>query len=163
MRSFWVQLYEGQDRIEVNLSLLKKFCEAIIRLLPRNDLGEQQVVLSKLDVTRDLRGSLIGGDDWRSLHQKLRQALELEFAMAFTDNGNSTDTCFQYITKILDGEQRIRVKFYWKSFALLTMESVQKPLGMNSNGLFRPQIRMGRALKESRNEGLTRIEITYTV
>ena len=33
---------------------------------------------------------------------------------------------------------------------------------MNTNGLFFPSVRMGRALSESRQEGLSRIEITYT-
>ena len=35
-------------------------------------------------------------------------------------------------------------------------------LGMNTNGLYYPTVRMGRALSESRNEGQSRIEITYT-
>ena len=33
---------------------------------------------------------------------------------------------------------------------------------MNTGGLFFPSVRMGRALSESREEGLSRVEITYT-
>ena len=41
-------------------------------------------------------------------------------------------------------------------------ESVQKSLGMNTKAMFYPGIRMGKALRESKDEGLFRIEITYT-
>ena len=34
---------------------------------------------------------------------------------------------------------------------------------MNTKGLFFPSVRMGRALIESREVGLSRVEITYTV
>ena len=37
-----------------------------------------------------------------------------------------------------------------------------KSLGMNSKGLYYPSVRMGQALKESKDVGLSRIEITYT-
>ena len=36
-----------------------------------------------------------------------------------------------------------------------------KQLGMNMRGLFYPDIRLGVALRESQNVGLSRIEITY--
>ena len=41
-------------------------------------------------------------------------------------------------------------------------ESAAKAIGMNTKGLFYPSVRMGQALAESRNEGQSRIEITYT-
>ena len=60
------------------------------------------------------------------------------------------------------GELHCRVKYYWKNLALLQSESVVKSLGMNTKGLFYPSVRMGQALSESRCEGQSRIEITYT-
>ena len=41
-------------------------------------------------------------------------------------------------------------------------ESVQKSVGMNYKSLFYPSVRMGCALKETQDTGLSRIEITYT-
>jgi len=56
----------------------------------------------------------------------------------------------------------IRIKIYWKTLALLQSDGVLKQLGMNTKALFFPSVRMGQALVESRDVGLTRIEITYT-
>ena len=56
----------------------------------------------------------------------------------------------------------MRIKIYWKSLALLQSETAAKSIGMNMKGLFYPNMRMGRALKESINETMSRIEITYT-
>ena len=38
-----------------------------------------------------------------------------------------------------------------------------KSLGSNMKGIYYPNIRMGQALRESRDVGLSRIEITYTI
>ena len=38
-----------------------------------------------------------------------------------------------------------------------------KSLGCNMKGIYYPNIRMGQALKESRDIGLSRIKITYTL
>ena len=56
----------------------------------------------------------------------------------------------------------MRIKYYWKNYELLQSESVKKSLGMNTKSIFYPQTHMGGALKESREIGLTRIEISYT-
>ena len=56
----------------------------------------------------------------------------------------------------------MRVKYYWKSLQMFQSESVQKSMGMNTKGIFYPSVRFGRALKEGQDEGITRIEITYT-
>ena len=55
----------------------------------------------------------------------------------------------------------MKVKVYWKTLALIQSESAYKSMGMNMKGLFYPNIRMGKALQESVNETMTRIEITY--
>ena len=55
----------------------------------------------------------------------------------------------------------MKVKVYWKSLALLQSDAAAKSVGMNMKGLFYPNLRMGKALKESNNETMTRIEITY--
>ena len=56
----------------------------------------------------------------------------------------------------------MRVKFYFKTLALMQSESAAKSLGMNMKGIYYPRIRMGQALKESKDIGQSRIEITYT-
>ena len=40
--------------------------------------------------------------------------------------------------------------------------SAKKSIGMNTNNLFAPNQRMLRAIKDSMNEGLSRIEISYS-
>ena len=82
--------------------------------------------------------------------------------MPLRNNGNSFDSCFQYEGRFKHGELHCRIKYYWKSLALLQSETVAKSLGMNTKALFYPSVRMGQALVESRDEGQSRIEITYT-
>ena len=84
------------------------------------------------------------------------------FDLRFKDNGNSFNSCFQFVAQTSDGELIIRIKIYWKTLALLQSDGVLKQLGMNTRALFYPSIRMGQALTESRDAGLMRIEITYT-
>ena len=50
-------------------------------------------MLSKLDSTRDLRGSFYAPGDWKKKHQELAKALEREFGVPFRDNGNSFASC----------------------------------------------------------------------
>ena len=92
----------------------------------------------------------------------LRVALDSEFDNSFKNNGNSFDSCFQFVAKMPIGDLNIRIKYYWKGLALLQSESVAKSLGMNTNNIFCPTLHMGRKLKETKDEGLSRIEITYT-
>ena len=56
----------------------------------------------------------------------------------------------------------MRVKFYFKTLALMQSDSAMKSLGMNTKGLYYPSVRMGQALKETKDVGQSRIEITYT-
>ena len=60
------------------------------------------------------------------------------------------------------GQLHVRIKYYCKTLALIMSESAAKNVGMNMKGLFFPSVRMGYAIQESRGEGLSRIEITYT-
>ena len=60
------------------------------------------------------------------------------------------------------GNLGVRVKYYNKTLELTKSESVMKSLGMNMKAIYYPNIHMGRALRESMDIGLTRIEITYT-
>ena len=55
----------------------------------------------------------------------------------------------------------MRVKLYNKTNSLIQSESVQKAIGMNTNGIFYPPMRMYKVNKEFQNEGITRIEISY--
>ena len=55
----------------------------------------------------------------------------------------------------------MKIKVYWKTLAHVQSETAAKSIGMNMKGLFYPNVRMGKALKESSSETLSRIEITY--
>ena len=119
-------------------------------------------VVAKLDSTRDIRGSFYAPGEWKNKHRELGQALEREFKVRFRDNGNTFNTCFQFEGQFNDGKLHGRIKIYWKSLALIQSETVVKTLGMNMKALYYPSVRMGQALSESRNEGQSRIEITYS-
>ena len=122
----------------------------------------EKPTLTKLDATRDLHGIFYVPEAFKARHKELAQALEREFGCAFRDNGNSYLSCFQFEGRRHWSQLPIRIKVYCKTLALLQSETVSKSLVMNTNGLFVPNIRMGRALSESRNEGQSRIEITYS-
>ena len=56
----------------------------------------------------------------------------------------------------------MRVKYYWKTLALLQSDSATKSLGINMRAIYYPTVRMGQALRESRDISMSRIEITYS-
>ena len=100
-------------------------------------------MFTKIDVTRDLRGSFYTPGHWKEKHRELASALTSLFGCPFRDNGNSFESCFQFKAHELLGSHEFRVKIYWKSLALLQCESVSKSLGMNTKALFYPSVRMG--------------------
>lgn len=83
---FWLMLASGPYDLEHNLPILRDIAKKLHH-------GRDQPVVTKLDSTRDLRGSLYARDDWRALHKKLCLALEAEFGTTFKDNGNSFNSC----------------------------------------------------------------------
>ena len=56
----------------------------------------------------------------------------------------------------------MRIKYYYKTLALMQSDSAMKSLGINTRAIYYPTVRMGQALRESRDVGQSRIEITYT-
>ena len=141
---------------------LKIAADKLDQLRPADQIRDDQPVVTKLDVTRDLAGSLFAGQDWKNRHAELADALEERFGFPFRDNGNSFDTCLQFEGQSQIGLLKVRVKYYWKNLQMLQSESVMKSLGMNCKDMFYPGVRMGRALRESSDYGMSRIEITYT-
>ena len=121
----------------------------------------ERPVLTKIDVTRDLRGAFYVPGNWKAKHNELGDVLATYVGTDFRDNGNSFNSCFQYEGHSPEGYLFMKVKVYWKSLALLQSDAAAKSVGMNMKGLFYPNVRMGKALKESNNETMTRIEITY--
>ena len=112
-------------------------------MTPFDDLDEDSPVLSKIDVTRDLAGAFYAPENWREKYQELRKSLTDEIDVVWRDNGNTFNTCFQYEGWAPEGVLHMRVKFYFKTLALMQSESVMKSLGMNSKGLYYPSVRMG--------------------
>jgi hypothetical protein len=49
----------------------------------------------------------------------MRQALQEGFNCAFTDNGNSFTSCFQFVEASVDGQPHRRLKVYNKFLSLL--------------------------------------------
>ena len=166
---FWVQIATGPLDLPHNAPLLRTAIDALRMVGSQTDRAQPEVphhegppTLGKLDVTRDVAGSFYAKGDWKEQHKVIKEALQNEFGAIFRDNGNSFDTCFQFVGTYIVGLLDLRIKLYWKGLALVQSESVTKAVGMNMKGLFYPSIRMRKALRESQNRGLTRIEITYT-
>ena len=51
-------------------------------------------MLTKLDVTRDVRGAFYAPGDWRAKHNELAAALKARTGITYKDNGNSFNSCF---------------------------------------------------------------------
>ena len=75
--------------------------------------------LDKLDCTLDIAGSFYAPGDWKTKYQEVKQNLEDVFDMKFRDNGNSMDTCFQFVSEDDSEGLTIRVKVYWKTLAYI--------------------------------------------
>ena len=110
------------------------------------DEGLNRPVLSKLDTTRYLKGAFYVPGNWRPIHRELGQELSKYFQTNFKDNGNSMNSCFQFDGG-WDRLLKIRVKYYWKTLELLQSKGAAKSLGMNTLGLFCPNVRMGQAMQ----------------
>ena len=119
--------------------------------------------LYKLDMTRDKLYSFFASGNWRQKHSELQSKLNDIFDTSFIDNGNSFDTCFQFVDLNKSGPLHMRIKIYNKLLALFQSDGVMKSLGMNTKGIYYPSINMYKVLLQSKDVGLTRIEITYTV
>ena len=144
-----------------NLPILRQATEILSDQQSLSEEDEEQPVLTKLDSTRDLRGALFVPGNWRSKHKELCALLGKWMDTTFKDNGNSFNSCLQFVGKASEGSLLINVKYYWKTLALFQSETAAKAIGMNTRGLFCPHVRMSRVLKETSNETLSRIEISY--
>ena len=79
----------------------------------------------------------------------------------FSRNRNSFASCFQYDQVDQDLEPILRVKVYNKQLAWLQSRSAMMPLGMNTKKLFMPAFTSGKIMKETEQNGYSRIEISY--
>ncbi len=55
----------------------------------------------------------------------------------------------------------MRVKIYCKTIAMFQSKGARSSLGMDTNRIFHPTFLLGRELDETKEEGLSRIEISY--
>ena len=81
--------------------------------------------------------------------------------MILETNSNSWRSCFQFHEKPGDAKPHRRFKVYCKTLQQLQSLTPWKALGMNTNALFNPQPRIQKAIEETWEEGLTRLEISY--
>ena len=76
-------------------------------------------------------------------------------------NRNSFESCFQYQEAASDEKLYRRVKIYNKLLALIQSRSAMASLGMKMQDIFYAELVMERELKETSQDGLSRIEISY--
>ena len=113
------------------------------------------------DATRDVRGTFYITKRNETLIEKLRRALEDQYDTRLKLNSNSFTTCLEFDeVSILKPVVR-RFKVYNKVVQLFQSECPQKAIGMRTISLFAPQSRMKKVIEEGRDEGVTRLEISY--
>ena len=77
-----------------NQPILKRATEVLHPAEPIDEATDKLPVLTKLDVTRDLRGAFYVPGDWRAKHRELAGVLGRWMNTSFRDNGNSFNSCF---------------------------------------------------------------------
>ena len=66
---FWVQLSSGPFDLEHNIPIFRKVAEDLRQL--HDAVGARKPPLTKIDSTRDLRGSFYSPKDWKAKHKEL--------------------------------------------------------------------------------------------
>lgn len=160
---FWIQFASSLDGLDHNGPLLEKAAEELSRKRIQGAKGDARPSLFIIDITRDIDHTFFAPGDWKQKYHELQEKLNDIFETVFIDNGNSFDTCFQYVELNRSGLIHIRIKIYNKLLALFQSDGVRKSLGMNTKGIYYPSINMNKALIQAKDVGLTRIEISYTV
>ena len=95
---FWVQFNSGPSDFKTNAPYLRKAVDYIHTKKTIPDSNIREPSLDKLDCTRDVAGSFYAPGDWKVKYYELKQHLEEIFKLHFRDNGNSMDTCFQFVS-----------------------------------------------------------------
>ena len=117
--------------------------------------------LRQFDATRDVQGFFYTPASHRIKYQELKQVLEEKLETKLSRNSNTWNSCFQYNEpKTTNGVYR-RIKIYNKCLQLFQSKTSSMSVGMNTNALFTPTMRMLSELKETADAGLSRIEISY--
>ena len=116
--SYWLQLASAPFDVASVMPNLKIAADTLEGLRSGNQAGHTSPIVTKVDVTRDLRGSLFAKEDWKNKHQLLAGALEEKFCVPFRDNSNSFNSCFQFEGQDQTSPFKIRVKFYFKSLEM---------------------------------------------
>ena len=65
---FWIQIASGKQDIQSVMPCLKIAADKLEGHRPRDQVAEVHEVITKVDVTRDLCGSLFAKNDWKSKH-----------------------------------------------------------------------------------------------
>lgn len=81
------------------MPFLKVVIEKLQIMFPLSEEEEPKPFLKKLDTTWDIGGTLYAGEDWKEFHTMLESALSHKFGIPFKDNGNSFDTCLQFVAQ----------------------------------------------------------------
>ena len=118
-------------------------------------------MMTVFDVTRDLQGFFYAKGNWRDKYNLMKEKLEENLGIEFANNGNSFNTCFQFVEKQDDNKIYRRIKVYNKTIALFQSAGPRSGIGMNTNMLFAPQQPMLNSIRKTEEEGMTRIEISY--
>lgn len=80
---------------------------------------QEEPIVNKIDITRDLKGFFFAADDWTGKYMEFKVLLEEQFHVALKTNSNSFNSCFQYEEKAANMPEHRRFKVYNKGLQLL--------------------------------------------
>ena len=63
----------------------------------KEQLQSDDPIVYQLDATKDIKGTFFAKELVEEIHDNLRQKLEKSLDCKLSDNGNSFNTCFQFV------------------------------------------------------------------
>ena len=67
----------------------------------------------------DLAGAFYAPGNWREKYNMASLNLKNMFGVEWRDNGNSFSSCFQFESLAPEGKLHMRIKYYYKTLALM--------------------------------------------
>ena len=87
--------------------------------------------------------------------------MEKAFRRNFNANRNSFNSCMYFDEPADERRMTLRIKVYNKTLAWLQSRTAQMSVGMNLGKIFQSRGCQRRVLKETKECGLSRIEVSY--
>ena len=158
---YWFQLVGQPYGIQCTHKLLVEAARELRPSTRYHHRRDSLPILAQFDATRDLRGTFYCLEDYKAKHAELCGHLEDRFGVTFTNNGNSSASCLQFVCKATSAWFELRIKVYNKLLAFLQSRTAKMQVGMNLQAIYYSDPKMFQELREACHDGLTRLEVSY--